>query len=488
MFVCIASAVTCDVNTVVTSGKRSPRSWNLALSHLPPSVEFLHTRKFKLAKSKPLPPPASVAALARATTKASDHFSSGDYLKFLRSVDIEANKKRAEISRIVGESREEHRARRDGAAHVLRDAPPQVTRGERVAATLILEGGKLCEVTERRGWGGDCAFVDWLNFTVNEETFSGEWSASDAITDEQIVLDCSALCEHLFGFGITKQRERGANFYHRSYVLGDGYGMVCHGGQRHTLLISLSGEGCAASKQGWEMRVFNFLKNKAIAGKITRCDVAHDVYEGDSYNVDIAKSDYCADKYCSGGRTPDCEQRGNWHSPNGKGRSFYVGHRTNGKYARVYEKGRQLGDKNSPWVRVEVEFKAVDRVIPFDVLFRAGEYLGGAYPAFEFISQSVDRIKTTQKSIETSYQSTVEWLHRQCGAALWVLSVIEGGAEQALSKVVQVGKIPARLSVPDYICNGEFIHHAEKNRERLPLAMFVGEADSLTLPAYSAAF
>lgn len=442
-----------------------------------------------MPKKNPLPFYADKAALDRATSNASDYFSSGDYAQFVKRVDIQADQIRVNMKREVGETKESYSARRDGVACAKRDAPPQVTRGERVAATLILENGKICEVTERRGWGGDCAFIDWLNITMADETFTGEWSASDAVTDDQVILDCSALCESLFGFGITKQREKGANFYQRSYVLGDGYGLVCHGGQRHSLLISLSGEGCMAAKDGWEMRVFNFLRSKAVAGKITRVDLAHDIFDGVAYAVDRAFDDYKSDSFNAGGRTPDCECRGNWERPNGKGRSFYVGHRTNGKFARFYEKGKQLGDASSPWVRAEVEFKSVDRVIPFDVLIRAGEYLAAAYPALEWISETQERIETKKKTTETNYETMLAWLHRQCGAALWAVSVVEGSAENALAKVVQVGKIPARLSVPDFICTAEFIHHKEKSRERLPLAMVVGEADSpASFPPYSAAF
>jgi phage replication initiation protein len=254
-------------------------------------------------------------------------------------------------------------------------------------------------------------------------------------------------------------------------------------------MITLNGSGCMAAKDGWEMRVFNFLKLKAVAPKITRVDLAHDVYDGVNYSLDRAFADYKTDLYTNGGRTPDCEQRGNWERPSGKGRTFYVGHRTNGKFARIYEKGKQLGDKESPWVRCEVEFKSVDRIVPFDVLLCPGQYLAEAYPAFNWISEKRERIETKKKEAQAGYSKMVEWLHRQCGAAIWAMSVIEGSAENALSKVVRVGKVPACLSVPDFNCSAEFIHHKEKFRERLPLAMVVGEADSPLLhPPYSAAF
>ena len=38
------------------------------------------------------------------------------------------------------------------------------------------------------------------------------------------------------------------------------------------------------------------------------------------------------------------------------------------KLLRAYEKGKQLGDKNSEWVRLEVELKAKHTHIPFDAV------------------------------------------------------------------------------------------------------------------------
>src|SRR5438309_783047 len=62
----------------------------------------------------------------------------------------------------------------------------------------------------------------------------------------------------------------------------------------------------------------------------------------------------------------------------GDGCTFYVGARANGKMFRGYEKGRQLGDAQSNWFRVEVEFRAKDRLIPLDVLTDPTPYLAGS--------------------------------------------------------------------------------------------------------------
>lgn len=347
------------------------------------------------------------------------------------------------------------------------DAPPKVTRGERVDTKLVIDDGRILEIPARRGWGGDSAFVDWINFTVRDSTF--EWEGSYVVTDDQLMCEASAALERIFGFGITAPREKGANFYKRSYTLGDSFGMVCHGGQRRTMLISVSGEGLAAAKEGWELRLHDFLQN-SNQGRITRIDLAHDDFTGSMYSVDKAFEEFKAGRYSCGGRMPDCEQRGNWLNPNGKGRTFYVGHRTNGKFARIYEKGKQLGDKSSEWVRCEVEFKSVDREIPFDVILKAGEYLAAAYPTFEWICETASRIATQKKATEITYLRVVDWVKRQAGAAIWTVAQIEGNIEAAFALLSKTGEVPKRLKIPAFDSNTDFIH--TRKREIHPEEMF----------------
>jgi len=329
--------------------------------------------------------------------------------------------------------------------------PPLTNRGGKVEGipgpVLRVEDGRVVEITQRRGHGGDAAFIDWVNLTCNESEFY--WGGKGVpVTDDQVIAEVSSVCVQLFGFGITHKRDKGANFYSESYDLGDSWGMVCHGGQRNTVLITLNGEGCTAAAPGWEGRLRTWLEGTET-GRITRVDVAYDDYQAQHYSVDRAMADYQEGGFALWGREPDCEQRGNWLKPNGKGRTFNVGHRTNGKFARIYEKGRQLGDKSSEWVRVEVEFKSVDRVVPFDILTHAGAYLAASYPALGWISDKQSRIATTRKVAQIKYEACLDWLSKQCGAALWFCAQVEGGAEALLDKIGRE-VAPRRLVVPDF--------------------------------------
>ena len=357
-----------------------------------------------------------------------------------------------------------------GAADAARpQLPPSTNRGgkseegtQTIAARLVLEDGKVLEIPARRTWGGSSAFLDWVNFTTDEQDF---FFGMDCISDEQVMDRVSFKCKEIFGFGVTSQRDSGANFYHRSYILGDGYGMVCHGGQRSTVLVMLSGEGCSAAKEGWEKRLYDFLRKRCgNRAKLTRTDLAHDDYEGKTYSVDRADADFDAGLFNNGGRMPNHEYRGNWKRPNGKGRTLYIGNRANGKFCRVYEKGRQLGDKNSEWVRVEVEFKSVDREIPFEILLEPGQYLAAAYPAFGWISEHQERILTTQKKTEITYDAACVWLKKQVGAWVNVLVGIEGSAEKAVQKIIR-DELPKRIQVPMWQTVGECLHEYAKPQQ-----------------------
>lgn len=346
----------------------------------------------------------------------------------------------------------EERPERSEDAPQAADAPPLITWGESEdeghVQLVVTDSGKIKLIPKRRGYGGKSAFLDWVNFTVHELT-AHTFNHQVVVNDQEMILYFSEKSEKIFGFGISSQNPAGRNFYKKSFVLGNDFGLVCHGGQRNTVLFMLNGQGLAAALPGWEKRLHDFLTKEAQQPRLTRVDVAHDDYDGSTYSVDQAKSEFESGLFNCGGRTPDCEQRGNWYRPNGKGRTFYVGHRINGKYARIYEKGKQLGDKDSAWCRIEVEFKSVDRVIPFDVLLNPGEYLAAAYPALGWIEAEQVRIKTIKKSIEISYDSMCAWLLRQCGSALAVVAEIEGGAQKAMDKVGVFRKMPARLMVPD---------------------------------------
>jgi hypothetical protein len=85
----------------------------------------------------------------------------------------------------------------------------------------------------------------------------------------------------------------------------------------------------------------------------------------------------------------------------------------------VYEKGKQLGDLDSPWVRYEGEFKASTRKeLPLDMLRDPAAYLIGAYPVLRFIDAVASRIPATKEAAIATWKSARRHLKRQYGATL----------------------------------------------------------------------
>lgn len=334
---------------------------------------------------------------------------------------------------------------------------------------IVLTDDSKCPVKlipNRMASGDGVAFLDWVNFTIHESTMVDSALEGQCFSDEDFMVSFSRILFKIFGFGLTSRMSTGSDFYQKRWVLGEGFGFVCFGGNNSTVLTKLSGTGCAAALHGWESRLKNFLEYQAVQPRITRLDLAHDVYDGQSYNVDRASSDYDAGLFSSGGRSPNIELRGNWRTPNGKGRTVYVGARSNGKYLRVYEKGRQLGDTESEWVRIEVEIKSIDRVIPFDALVKAGEYLAATYPALNFLSVKQCRIETISRTAKAGYAHTVAWLKHQCGSSLALVAEIEGGADQALELVKRPIVLKGALLVPS--CDTHLVPLHERERLQHP--------------------
>jgi phage replication initiation protein len=192
------------------------------------------------------------------------------------------------------------------------------------------------------------------------------------------------------GLGGLAERNRGLHGYKRSFAFDSGGALLACGGQAGTAFLSLPGEACALVPD-WQDAAFFF--EKVVEARITRWDGAVDDFEG-THSVDEAVSEFLSGGFNAGGNRPSCSQAGNWIAPDGKGRTFYVGRRENGKLMRIYEKGKQLGDPDSPWVRWELELHNTDREIPFDVLLQPGRYVAGAYPATSWVQAEASRIRT----------------------------------------------------------------------------------------------
>lgn len=287
---------------------------------------------------------------------------------------------------------------------------------------MILTNDGVKHVEYRMPAENEIAVIDWVNFTFGIETMGDKyWQEDEYILDTHrytaAIDSLEADLEHIFGFTTSSCRNSGLNFYQQSYVLGEDFGFICIGGQRNTVLIMINGRGCNFAKFGWELRLYNFLVTKAKRPKLTRVDIAHDDFEGKHISVDWGNMQDGLGGFQLGNRAPNIEHKGNWRRPNGKGRTLCIGSRDSGKYLRLYEKGRAEGDPNDNWQRAEVEFKSIDRVLPFDMLLAPSEFFIAAYPCFRDLAQHLqpERIETISKTAQINFQSAIENLKHQYG-------------------------------------------------------------------------
>ncbi len=316
---------------------------------------------------------------------------------------------------------------------------------------LFIENGKVKTLVGKRAIKQNIAFIDWLNFTVKDITFTEKLGLETAEDSEnkkhgnnELIIHVSRVISQIFGFGISTIRQNGLFFYDRSYELGNKYGHVCHGGQNGSILISLNGTGLAHASEGWENRLFIFLKS-SVAPSITRIDLAHDDFNPTFFTVDNCLSEYLKGSFKNGKRQPSVSQAGNWIQPDGKGRTLYIGRRTNGMFCRIYEKGLQLGSLDLPmWVRCEVELKSVDRIIPLEVLLKPPHFFAGSFPIFNVLSQVQTRVETYQHEVRADIDHRTKWAKRQTGSFIELLSQIGFNNDEIIQKL-KSKKLPPKF-------------------------------------------
>lgn len=288
------------------------------------------------------------------------------------------------------------------------------------------------------GKSGEAAIVDWLNFTF------------------QHFMGVEDLCERLsalmggrpvwfvpmqggrFGF------EHGAKLVAYANCCAVPFGEFSWGGesQRGRALVSISGGGCRLVDEWIE---FVGWLNELPDVRLTRVDLAVDLHDG-RYTVEDASTWALEGRFNNGGRNPQLDTQGDWLTGE-HGRTLYVGKAVNGKMLRVYEKGKQLGDLASAWVRFEVQFGSRDREIPLAILVNRDKYFAGAYPALsEVLDVGAERIATIRETTRTTVQRAVEHLRRSYGK--WVHLLVSQGIESAdLVEAVRVRAVPSRFNL-----------------------------------------
>lgn len=268
----------------------------------------------------------------------------------------------------------------------------------------------------------DAAIIDWFACTLR---FRPGYALRELTEDLRT----------LFGIETVSQNPKGWCGYHKRLDL-DGCGLLAWEGkaQRDTAHLSLNAHGCARVLDWQAVKAWG----EALEARIARIDLAHDDLTGMIWNADRLRTEYQAEGFTGNdGRKPRSSLVGDWDNEE-KGRTYYVGSRAAGKMLRGYEKGKQLGEPDNPWFRLELELRGTNRVIPWDCLIHPGQYLAGAYPCLSTIASAPLALETSVKIASMDYHKTLGHLKKQWGQFINLVQDVEQGdpasAMQAMSR------------------------------------------------------
>ena len=319
----------------------------------------------------------------------------------------------------------------------------------------VIFNGELKTVLVRKPLDNEKCVIDWLNITLDAKQFYKEENdpyhkLEQQYQEQYAISQVSKALLRIIGFGVDVENETGRNFYRRSFTLEHKAGFVCIGGQKDTILIMINGLGCTYANVGWELALFDWL-NKLTRVAITRIDLAHDALDKPYLTVDLFDTVHSKGGFNKGGRNPDIEYRGNWKKPNGKGRTLYIGSRQSSKFCRIYEKGKQLGDPQSSWLRIEVEFKSRDIYIPLSILLNPTDYFIAAYPCFFLIEESdfLGRFQSRNKNEMLTFDQALALVKKQYGRYLHFFRQCYQDDKVLLDELTDIGNknIPERLDM-----------------------------------------
>lgn len=253
--------------------------------------------------------------------------------------------------------------------------------------------------------------------------------------------------ENLLGYGVIEYKGP-FRCYEHTYLLGskwaNDWGLVCFGGehQNNTIHVEIYGKGCTAAKPDWQTNLYDWLQTLPNI-KLTRLDLAIDIRSKD-YSVDQANQDWQAGKF-DGYDDRARRQRVNFDNPH-KGRTFYLNERQEGKYIRIYEKGKQLGDSKSDWIRVEIEWRSKIRRLPLEMLIKPNQYFAGAHAIFTDLISQATPIEAETEALRIIFKKSMKTMRRQIGAYIHAMNHQE--TPENILKKLEGKRLPTQLLLP----------------------------------------
>jgi phage replication initiation protein len=388
--------------------------------------------------------------------------------KLKRAIDAHHNVRGVELP-ARSAKREDGKASRHASEEAPRPVEPlrdthvgylDANRGEHDDdyVKLVLSDGKLKQLLKRTR-KEQTVFHDWVSVTLGVRAYLLN-NKRIILTDDDVARAVSYDLTQIFGegFAISIKNGYGMHFYKESYVIGQKWGIFCVGHRSDRMLISISGEGWLHAPDEAASRLYEWLCHIDQAGgrvSISRIDLAVDIYENgpthESFQEAYSRGDFVRQRRHLG--TPDCwphyQVFGCVHTKRGrdKGITDAIGVRTGDLYLRRYDKGKAEGDPESTWVRVELEMKSKDTVIPLDILLRPEAYFC-QYPWLEMLQKSfAERITTRERRAEINVEDAKRIIKVQFGKYLRVLRELADSGDELLEELQSDDdKWPARLA------------------------------------------
>ncbi|MBS1157768.1 MAG: replication initiation factor family protein [Proteobacteria bacterium] len=414
-------------------------------------------------------PPAQVEALGR--------LSSADFTAINQNLGMPPLTVEALGSSVGVAAPKERSAKRSDAG--ADGAPPLLIGGESPEVANPVKSAPLMDCAELesicldrnlkpvivpgvRTLKGQKVGIDWVSCVFEQTAAWRYYLNSDHLVMMQSwepvdAEEIAAFVKDIFGWvlGIYETKDsrwkefsNGLNGYSYAVSMPLQAGIVHVGHTSKTVLVTVTGQGAVAAKLGWEERLYWFLLG--VNGWLTRIDWAYDDYVGEIYPVRKMRELAKEGAFQRQGRPPKIELRGPWEQddPDGSGLTLYIGSRMSGKFARLYEKGKQLGDEKSPWVRFEIEMHNSSYQLVLEMLVTPTKWFAGAYPCCEWIEQGGDRssLEYKARSAMATIEGSLKWIKHQAGGHLAALREMYSDQE-LLDLLVRPESIPVGLQV-----------------------------------------
>lgn len=226
-------------------------------------------------------------------------------------------------------------------------------------------------------------------------------------------------------------------------------GRVDYGGesQRGWVRVNLTGRGCEVVEDWDAVEELERLP-KAEARRI---DLALTTWHGEITHERVVEA-HGRGAFTAGGRPPTMRQIVS--SDPDDGRTIYIGKRDASKFARCYEKGLELCQKYGIPIegasidgcpvrgiyRCELELKAADADLPWELVASRDQYFAGAYPFFGELLPDVEAdilMRRPDRAPQLALQAVLRNVRTQYGASLFTaLTCYQGDIGRLMAEIV----------------------------------------------------